>query len=552
MYAWLALIFASIELASTPLLDENHLEKSYETSLEVLQTTPCDPAALETLSEIGRRWNQIETKGEETIHIYTILNQCHPKNGDTLFYLGRALARNKQWNQAEEILKECLEVAPQYGDARVQLGYLYLWQERYPEAEREFLQGSDNTDARFGLALAMKRQGKTASAKEHLNAVLEANPKHREAHKEKGRLLYSEMDFYGAETEFAWLIDDDPNEGNYWAEMFDIKSHTRYALSVDTFYTEAKENDPSLKAPVVKDYYFMNNVHLIVPLTNRWRLDLKQIYYHQRENDIYPPVGTNYSMFITGGQASTTYFFAPFWRWNISARGFSAWGEQNNVGYPFHKTARFEPGTGLLYNSEKQLFSIDYHIESYVIKNFSNFTSSLLRTDYLTAGYKRKIDTKLKPEVEVWATHIFIHDRLHNWENNELASARCQLPYLKEYVTAIYRFEHGHYNKLNQNYYSFKQQLRNVLGVCLHIPINESVTWDSFYFHRWQTTYNLYQPIGNFIFVSPKQYLVANWVSSTLTARYRDKLRLVLEGKYYHDTLPYRDWTLSGSLVWQF
>lgn len=454
-------------------------------------------------------------------------------------------------DEAKASLEKALSLDPEYIDAKIKLGYLYLWEGKWDEAEAIFSLYPDNTDAQLGLALVARRRGNHKKAKQYLGEILSQNPHHREAKREYAKILHADMEYSRAEEEFAWLVDDDPNSGEYWLSLFDIKSHTHYSFMLETFYTDAKEDDPSLGVPVVKDYYFFNALHLLIPASDRWRIDLKEIYYHQRENDIFPPVGVNYSAYLTGGQIAASYFFAPDWRWDLSARAFHAWGKQN-VHYPFQETTRFEPGTSLLYNSERQLFSLDLHTESFIIKNFARVNSSLLRTDFATGGYAYRFAHKLHPEIEAWMTHVFIRDSLKNWENTEQGTARCGVPFLSDYVMAIYRFEHGHFDKLSQNYYSFKQQLRNVLGVHLHVPFTSSVFWDTYYFHRWQTTYNLFQPIGNTVFVATKQYLAANWVTSSLNIRYRDRVRAIVEGHYFHDTLPYRDWGVSGSFLWQF
>ncbi|MEN9653905.1 MAG: hypothetical protein RL235_17 [Chlamydiota bacterium] len=512
---------------------------------------PCDPETIESLRTEGFELSRDPNQQTDAIDIYRALNACEPNNPDTLFYLGRALARSGAWDEAKEVLKACLDVAPDYSDAAVQLGYIYLWEGNFAEAEAIFREFPENTDAKVGLGMAAHRQGRAAEAKGHYTAVIEQDPSHKEARRQRASLLASEMEYASAMQEYGWLVDDDPNESNYWSSLFDIGEHTRYALWLETLYTDAKEDDPDLKAPVVKDYYFMNAVHLLIPIFDQWRLDCKQIYYHQRENDIYPPVGVNYNAFLTGGQITSSYFFAKHWKWDVSLRAFKAWGDRTGVNYPFHSTTRFEPGTGFLYNSDRQTFSIETHVESFIIKDFSKSISELLRTDYLSAQYAYRVDAPLKPEFNALVTHVFIHDH-HNWENFEIVGCRVNVPKAGDTLVFIYRFEHAHFDQLSQNYYSFKQQLRNVVGVRLHVPLGNSASWDTEGYHRWQTTYNLFQPIGNNVFVSPKQYLAGNWITTSVSARYKDRFRLMLAGHYFRDTLPYRDWNVTGSLLWQF
>ena len=142
------------------------------------------------------------------------------------------------------------------------------------------------------------------------------------------------------------------------------------------------------------------------------------------------------------------------------------------------------------------------------------------------------------------------------WKNrsniNVTSTLSLPFPRFWKYWTLLYHFEHGHFDKLNPNYYSFNHQLRNTLGIRFRFDFSRMVYWETTYEHRWQTTYQLFQPIGNFIFVANKQYLIANRVTSKIGAQYKDRLKFEIEGHYFYETLPYRDWNLNGSLVWQF
>jgi tetratricopeptide (TPR) repeat protein len=530
---------------------EGNASGAFQRFSRVLDESPCQSEALIGFQELGEVWRREEKKLAQILKIYQTLNECQPNNPDTLFYLGRALLRTGDLEGARSSFEKCLALIPSYGDAEILLGYIYLREKKWAEARVLFLKHEQNLDAKMGLALLARRTGDGKKAKKYLREVIDENPGHKEAKKEYAKQLLSDHEYQGAAAEFQWLVNDDPNEGSYWIDLFDLKSKANFAVFLETLYTDAKENDPSLGVPVVKDYYFFNSVHCLIPLAKRWRLDLEQMYYHQRENDILFPYGVNYSAYEAGGQATASYFFAVDWRLDLTARAFNAWGAKD-VFYPFQSTTRFEPGSGLLYNSEKQLFSFDVHTESFIIKDFSKFISQLLRIDSATAGYAYRPDCKLRPEFEGWLSYGFIRDSLKNRKNTEVAVARLGVPFMGKAITAIYRFEHGHFDQLSQNYYSFKQQLRNVLGGRLRIDFSDSVFWETYFYHRWQTTYNLFQPIGDFVFIAAKQYLVANWVTSSVTARYKDKMRLVLEGRYYRDTLIYRDWNITGSFLWQF
>ncbi|MGD2169417.1 MAG: tetratricopeptide repeat protein [Chlamydiota bacterium] len=546
------LIVAKVQLGFLELWQHN-LSASYQLFLEVLEHSSCESHALEGFREIGLQWAQEQTKQQEEVIIYEKLNSCEPNNPDTLFYLGRSLARTGNWEKAKEILQECLRLAPQYSDAEIQLAYIYLWEGKTEEAEALFIKYPNNSDAKLALARIARQRNEHDKAKKHLEEILSENPEHPEAKKEYANVLYLSGNYFEAENEFSWLIDNGEDPNTLWLPLFDIGSHTRYALWTETLYTDAKENDPDLSAPVVKDYYFYNAVHVLIPLTNMWRLDIKQIYYHQRENDIYPPVGVNYSAYYSGGQITSNCYFCKNWQWDLFIRIFHAWGSQNQIAnFPFESKTRYEPGTGLRYSTDRQLFFIGAHSESFIIKDFSSNISKLLGTINLTAAYTYRFDWILKPEVQASVEQVFIKDNLRNWRNTSNGSIRFGLPYIADYVKAIYFFEYGHFDKLSINYYSFREQVRNAIGGYVHVPITSYISWDTTYYHRWQLTRDLFQPIGNQVFVAQRQLLVANWVTSEILVRYKDKMRLALEGHYFRDNLPYRDWGITGSFLWQF
>lgn len=526
------LIKAKEKLASIYLAEKNW-EKSYLLWLDVLKLQPCNVSAIRAFKVIGKHWLQDASRTDEELVIYEYINRCSPNNADTLYYYGRALYQTGNFDQSKQILEQCLALAPDYPDAQILLGYIAMQEGKFDKSKAIFEAYPKNPDAIAGLKLL--RQG------ERKNRLAEA------------RAAHGELNYTRAQENYAWLLQDDSDSFRYWPAVMDIKSHTKPSIVVETTYTDAKENDPGVRAPVVKDYYFLNKVHLRIPILNSWRLDLQEIYYHQRENDIYPPVGVNYSAYSNGGELMSQVYFAKYWRWDLSGRVFRMTGTQN-ANFPFNNSTRFEPGTTLFYNDGKILFALNAHRESYIIKNFTTFRSYLLSTDYLSGGGAYRAGEKVRLEVEGWVYHIWIKDSLHNWKNSEdvLAKLSVPVPRLRDHFTVLYHFEHGHYDKLNLNYYSYKQQLRNTLGLRFHYDIQNMIRWDVTYEHRWQTTYQLFQPIGIFILVQNKQYLIANRISSTLSVQYQDRLRLQIGGHYFYESLPYRDWNLNGSLVWQF
>lgn len=509
-------------------------QKAYENWFEVFALQPCDKSALSGLDAIGKHWLFDSSKKSEELKIYDSLYHCRPKNADYAFYYGRALYQNERFSESKTLLEQCLALSPNYTDAKILLGYVAMQQGDDEGARAIFILYPNNPDAKAGLSLLNRDRSEGSRLT-------------------KARAAHANLDYSEALEHYEWMIQDDSDNFPYYPAVFDIKAHTDPSFVVETNFTAAKEDDPDIGAPVVKNYYFLNKATLRVPILDCWRLDFQQLYYHQRENDIYQPIGVNYSAYSAGGEIISRLYFAKYFRWDLNNRMFRMWGDQD-VNYPFQNTTRYEPGTTLFYNDGSHLFFLNGHRESYIIKDFSEFVSKLLRTDWASAGYGYKVGDKIKFSMNFAFHQIWIHDSLHNWKNAEEANGEFRFPLFRDDVTLslLYAFEYGHFDQLNQNYYSYKQQFRNTFGARIQVDFTPLIYWNATYEHRLQTTYDLFQPIGIFILVQSKQYLIANRVTSRFGMQYRDNLKFEIEGHYFYETLPYRDYNLNGSIVWQF
>lgn len=412
-------------------------------------------------------------------------------NPDVLFQEGRRLSQKGEWKEAEIVLKKCLKLAPQYTDAALQLARIYTWEGRVKEAEAIYNQYPNNIDAKRGLV---------------------AN----------------------------------------WNRSFDMRSHLNPTILMDFFHTSSKEDDPTLKAPVVKTYYDYVAPALLVPLIDTLRLDLKGIVFRQQENNIYQTFAVNYKALITGGEASSHYLFLKNWKWNLVLRGLSAQNTGINNAFPFKDTVRFEPGTSIMYANGSQIGVIDLHVESFIIKNFSKIISELLRTDQGELRYVCQPDVYYHPYLEAWLNESFYHDNLHNRRDIQGFEGRICLLRTSKLISGIYRFEHAHFKKLNRNYFSFDQQFRNTLGVKLYHDFLSGISLELIYERSFQNTYKLFQPIGDFLFIAKQQKLKGNRITGNVFYQWKDHLRIKLGGHYFRDTLPYRDWNINGSILWQF
>ncbi|MBM3184492.1 MAG: tetratricopeptide repeat protein, partial [Chlamydiae bacterium] len=476
------------------------------------------------------------------------LHACSFSDPEIFFSLGVLEMRLSLLGFAEDSFNQCLSLSPHYEDAEIGLADLYVIERKYKEAEAIYQEFPERNEALSGLALIAERTGNFSLAETLYRKALENTPKDWELRERLARVLTNKLQYDKAKEEYAILLEENPSE-RLWIRSMNVKSHTNVALLEEINYTNAKENDPTLGVPVVKDYYFLSRFTLLVPVVNKWRLDAQQIYFYQRENNIYAP-SVNYSASINGGAMLSHFYFAKDWKWDVILKGIQATGIQN-ANFPFQKGALFEPGTVLTYNGDWHFFALDAHVEEQIIKNFAYTISQMLRIDVYNGGYGIHPPVAFHPNGEFSVGQNFYHDSIHNWKQYQ--KIRVDSDLFVSPIRVTYLFEHSRFKKLSPDYFTYLKQIQNTLSFrFLHdfgAGVQLEATWDYFL----QSNTDVILPIGTFIFIAPSLYLIGNRATGLLRYRFQDHLRFEISGHYLHvSTLPYRDWNLKGSLFWQF
>ncbi|MEI6242010.1 MAG: tetratricopeptide repeat protein [Chlamydiota bacterium] len=539
---------AKIQLAYIYLW-EKKLPHAENLLTQVILQDPKNPLAIAGLESIAHTWGQEKDFQKQAIYIYRKLLESIPNQGDYLFYLGRLLAQTKQWKEAEEVLLHCLSLFPQYVDADLQLGTLYVWQNRFDEAEEIFQNYPNNIEAKKDLARLSLRKGDFPTAEKRFSALATEYPNDEEVRYSLAKVYLAQNKFSEANKEYQVLIKK-PTEALY-RELFELKLLTHPALVADSTYTASKEDDPSLKAPVVRDFYFNNSLALWIPIYDCWRIDLKPYAGYQKERNIYR-TGINYNVSLYGGIVNSHYTFHKNWRWDVSIAGVHGENIGSNHAYPFLTTTRVGIASDVVYSTESHTLVLDVHPEGLLVKDLARIESKLLSLTYADIYYKYRFNFFLKPEIEGYVEEVFYSDHIRNRRNTLRLITQCPLPFFDKAFTLSYEFERRMMPKLSINYYSFRRQWRHVMGVKFRKEFFERIIFEVFYYHRWQLTRRLYQPIGDFVYVAERQNLTSNKIGALIGYRIQDKCRFELSGHYFRDTLPYRDWNLHGTLIWEF
>lgn len=488
--------------------------EAYEAFWKAFQIDPCGKQSFHGLEMVGTYWLHENEHIPECLQLFKALYECSPKNIDIVFYTGLAYMRLNQVDEAKKKFIRCLELRHNDPEASFQLAQIYMMEGNWEEAEKLY-----------------RKAGPTA--KKHL-----------------ARALVRQRKFVDAKEEFSLFLTENPSDMPTWYELREVKSYVDPTLLLSSTYTEAKESDPTIAVPVVKDYYLYIEGTLNIPITLAWDINAQGFYYQQKEKNIYIP-GTNYNVQEEGGAFLSSLDFAKCWTWDLILRLFHA-SPIGDMSFPFSSTNRFEPGTALIYRYAPHLICGEVRVESFFTKNFTYTETDLLQILTGELRYLFRPDVNLHPELEASLRKIYFDDSIHNWQTTESLWLRSHIPYLSKYFRGEYQFQHSHFHELTTNYFSYQDQFVNKVGIYLAIPLQPATTFGVHYEHVWQLTKHFIQPIGTFLFTANRQSLNGNLIIANITHALQDLWEVKLEGHYFHNNLPYSDWNINGSFLYQF
>jgi YaiO family outer membrane protein len=168
-------------------------------------------------------------------------SQGRSLNSDELFARARTLAHKGKRQEARDICTAILEQKPGYHGVRVLLGRLYLWDEDYDQARREFLrvleEKPDFHGARNAMIDAEYWSDHYQSALIHCNKGLAFSPDYEDFLLKKTRILIKMEDYKQASDTVHRLININPAHEDalrllesikYSTELFRISQRYRF------------------------------------------------------------------------------------------------------------------------------------------------------------------------------------------------------------------------------------------------------------------------------------------------------------------------------------
>ncbi len=519
-------------------------------SLEKRLRDDPDPAPLwDRLTAIADIWQYKKGDRSRALLIFLRYNELYPNHSEVLFKIGRLYLWKNHHKKAITFLSRALRLSPEDTDIASLLVRAYIRSRKWSCAEALLGHYPDLPDGAQQRALIAFRRYRYAAAREYYQKILQEDPENIEATRGLARSLAAQNQFQKAKKQYIRLTRLEPRSFQNWKELAGVEEHTDVRVSLDGFYVKARENDPAVQAPVVKDYYTYGKYDVGIPVLDCWKIEAKQTFYHQKEKDIYPPVGLNYDVYIYGGEIDSKLFWRSF-EWDLIFRFEGSRGYNHRAFFPYESKALFEPGTSLIYRTPLQYAILNAQVDAFIIKNFEQRVSQLLRIIDLHAGYGLHPDVILHPRLDLGFDEIFYHDSYRNRQN--IFEMKGQVDLVVPFLGLVYTFRESNFKKTVQNYYSYRRQTLNLIGGKLSVALLPEWSIRVIYEHGWQYTLDLNQPIGSFVFITNKQWIQSDKVSLTTDYRWRDKLVIGAFGHLFYTTLPYRDFRAGGRASWLF
>ncbi|MCH9613078.1 MAG: hypothetical protein S4CHLAM102_15820 [Chlamydiia bacterium] len=469
-------------------------------------------------------------------------------------YYAQALEymRDQRLGTAQKYLELAIECDPDNQTAEMALANIYLWRKDFCCATAIYSKYEGYYLADYGLARTALFAQDYPLAKKRFSALIEKYPDSVEVRRGYGRTLANMRDFEPAKKEFKSLLKRDKYDWAAWRDLYYAKDQIDPSVSIYSTYTMAKENDPDLKAPTVKNYYSTTKASLRFAVTDHWNWDLTGTYGYQKENDIYPPTGPNYDIHLGSFRAVSHFYFQDYFRWDLFAMALDGWGVGSNNAFPFEDQFYVLPGSSIVYQDGQQSFAANMNYETFIIKNFVTRFSQFLQTKKMALFYGYRFDNALSPKIEIWAEKTFIDDPLSNRRDAGSIWLQSGVPHFEDWMRLMLEIDYRSFAHITVNYYTYRRQIEKIFTVWLFHQWDNGVYMEFRWETGWKTSHRILQQIGRFLFFQNLQELTSNKFRFDMQKRVNDDFVLELGGHFFRDTLPYRDWNLHGSLKWQF
>ena len=157
-----------------------------------------------------------EGKTDEAIQAFEKVIALDPSNPTVHYNLGVAYERKDAADKAQAQFQEAVKLKPDFGEAYLALGNLYLSQKKFDAPAMEALSKAtellpNNYDAFYNLGVCYSNAGKYKEAESSYRKAVEINPKEPVAHYQLAMALLGQSKNPEAKAEFSKYLELNPN-----------------------------------------------------------------------------------------------------------------------------------------------------------------------------------------------------------------------------------------------------------------------------------------------------------------------------------------------------
>ena len=206
-------------------------------------TTPADggfvldanvPAEARKEFDAGRAAVEDDKRRDEGVQHLQQAVKLYPNYLEAQLLLGAVYMDERRWEQAEEALRQALKINPKTAQAYFALGEVYLRQKKHAAAEKELLEGlkfdDKSVQGHFALGRVYFELGDIVKAGPQVGMALQLKPDFAEGHLLAGNLLLKAKQAENALVEFEEYLRLAPN-GEFATQARDVAQKLRQALA---------------------------------------------------------------------------------------------------------------------------------------------------------------------------------------------------------------------------------------------------------------------------------------------------------------------------------
>ncbi|MCC5832199.1 MAG: tetratricopeptide repeat protein [Chlamydiales bacterium] len=429
--------------------------------------------------------------------------------------IGQLLSWKGRWREALCYLNLSLSLDPEYHLAKLRLAYVYLFTGRLDCSRYLFCslvrKDSKDSDAWEGYARA--------------SAALLCNCEAKEAFCCRLGLAKPTYDLY---KQFHFLLK--------WTNPW---------LEIGGLYAQERETDLITKVRSAQRNTAFGEVKIHYPLTSTSRLHAFAHYGFDKEINLIQGID-NFALNIWKfgfGYDSQLSPRLTFRSWAVVKEGEDP---LDNAIFPLGRRRRFEPGAVVLYNWRNLNASFSAARDSFIVKNFQNFNSTLLVRDTCLGEASYGLGNN-QGYFGLSGFTRFYHEFKPNrqWEGSGWLG--WGFPKYKPCLYIQYRGRIGGFRFTDTNYYSYSTQWEHFGQFYYRRQGILYCDYEFGYMRSWQWSRDLNQPIDTVIFV-PSLFRITNRGYAELSRLFSPRFWVKARGEYYHDTTEYTAWIVRGEV----